>query len=408
MKDAKNVKESDIAKQGIVAFIPVRGGSKSIPLKNIKLFCGKPLVYWVIKAASNCELIDMVYVATENESIRNTVQSFELPRVTVIDRSMKTATDFASTESAMLDFAEKYDFEHIILIQATSPLLETDDLANGIKKYIYQKVDSLLSVVRQKRFIWECTDTQAIPVNYDPSNRPLRQAWGGFFVENGAFYITRKDSLLKSKCRISGNISYYEMDESTYFELDEESDWIICEQLKHKKTHNTYLEQIDFNRINLLICDVDGVLTDGGMYYTNNFGESKKFNARDGKGIELIRNENIKVMFLTSENIDLVKDRANKLDIDFLYMGIKNKWDFLQKFYQDNSEFNFKQTAYIGDDVNDIKCLEAVYFSASPNDAVSEVKRIVNYVSSINGGAGCVREVCDLILSKRKRSNSVE
>ena len=142
-----------------VAFIPVRGGSKSIPLKNIKYLCGRPLVYWVIKAACGCEYIDKVYVATDSEQIKRTVESFQagmegslFDKVEVIGRSAKSASDTASTEFAMLEFAKNYEFDHIVLVQATSPLLRSDDLNRGFQIFNSEGTDSVLSVVRQKRF----------------------------------------------------------------------------------------------------------------------------------------------------------------------------------------------------------------------------------------------------------------
>ena len=215
------------------AFIPVRGGSKSIPLKNIKNFCGKPLVYWTAKAANDCRQISEVYIATDSEKISDTVKNFNLPKVKIIGRSEESAKDTAATESAMIEFAEKFEFDNIILIQATSPLLESVDLEGGIKKFL-QGYDSLLSVVRQKRFIWQEIDDIAVAQNYNPLNRPRRQEWDGYFVENGAFYMTSREKLLNSKCRISGKIGLYEMAEESYFEIDEPSDWLIMEQLKNR------------------------------------------------------------------------------------------------------------------------------------------------------------------------------
>ena len=113
-----------------VAFIPVRGGSKSIPLKNIKPICGKPLVYWTVKAACGCKYIDRVYIATDSDKIRETVEEFKsgvesdvFSKAEVIGRSAESASDTASTEFAMLEFASNYEFDNIVLVQATSPLL---------------------------------------------------------------------------------------------------------------------------------------------------------------------------------------------------------------------------------------------------------------------------------------------
>ncbi|CAK7050227.1 acylneuraminate cytidylyltransferase family protein [Tissierella sp.] len=137
-----------------VAFIPVRGGSKSIPLKNIKIINGRPLVYWTLDAAIGCKYIDRVFVATDSEEIRNVVKLYDSDKVEIINRSEATAGDSSTTESAMLEFAEKYDFENIVLIQATSPLLEAKDLDKGFEMLLKEDFKSILSVVRQKRFIW--------------------------------------------------------------------------------------------------------------------------------------------------------------------------------------------------------------------------------------------------------------
>jgi len=219
----------------LIAFIPARAGSKSIPNKNIKDFNGKPLIHWVINAALNCDLIDHVYVSTNGSEIAEKVKIISNPKLSVVNRSEETSTDAASTESAMLEFSNNHKFEHIILIQPTSPLLHYSELKKAIDKYYINKADSLLSVVRQKRFIWEENENQASPVNYDPLSRPLRQEFEGFYVENGAFYITSRKALINSNSRISGYIIFYEMHEHSYFEIDEPSDWIIAESLHNNK-----------------------------------------------------------------------------------------------------------------------------------------------------------------------------
>ena len=218
-----------------IAFIPVRGGSKSIPHKNIQLFNNKPLVYWTIKAACACTFLEYIYVATDCNKIKEAVLSFGFNKVNVVGRSDSTATDTAPTESAMLEFAHDFDFDNIILIQATSPLLTTEDLIGGFEMYLTEGTDSVLSAVRQKRFIWEETcDGFAKPQNYNIIHRPRRQEFSGYLVENGAFYITSKVKLIDSKNRISGNIKIYEMASASYFEIDEPIDWLIAEQIMIK------------------------------------------------------------------------------------------------------------------------------------------------------------------------------
>lgn len=380
-----------------IAFIPVRGGSKSIPLKNIKLINNRPLIYWTLDAADNCKYVDKIVVSTDSEEIKKCIEKYKSDKIEIFNRSKETATDTASTESAMLEYAEKHLFDNIILIQATSPLLESIDLERGLDEYNNPEVDSVLSVVRQRRFIWEKQNEKFISKNYDYMNRPRRQEFDGFLVENGAFYITKREDLLKNKCRLSGNISYIEMSEETYFEIDELSDWEIVEQLlkmKHGKSN------IDFSKIKMLLTDCDGVLTDGGMYYSENGDELKKFNTKDGKGFELLKANGIITGIITGEKRLLLKKRACKLNIDEFHMGVIDKLalikDIIKKY-----NITLDEVAYIGDDINDLKVIKNVGIGCSVKDGSDIVKTNAKYITRCKGGEGAFREVTDIILGEK-------
>lgn len=383
-----------------VAIIPVRGGSKSIPLKNIKKINGRPLVYWTIDAAVQCKWIDEVYVSTDSEKISSIINQYDqegFNKLHCINRSAYTATDTASTESVLIEFVKKVESDILILLQATSPLTQSIHLDEALKKFFEDDVDSMLSVVRQKRFIWSIDKGKAaVPINYDPMKRPRRQEFDGFLVENGAFYITKTEQLKESKVRISGKIALYEMPENTYFEIDEPSDWSIIEKLmENRKTCEPNLE-----KIKLFATDCDGVLTDSGMYYTDDGDVMKKFNTKDGMGFSLLKNQGILTAILTGENSKAVLKRAEKLQIKEVYLGCKNKIEAMEKIL---SKYNlsFENVAYIGDDLNDLDLLKKVGFSFSVADAIEEVKSAVDYVTKCNGGNGAVREAIDYILHKK-------
>jgi len=393
--------------QSIVAFIPVRGGSKSIYLKNIKPLAGRPLIFWTLDAALDCKYIDYVYVSTDSQDIAQTVEYYreklsfnDRNKIQCIGRSPETATDTASTESAMLEFARSHIFEIIVLIQATSPLLTSFHLEQAICKYNLGQYDSMLSLVRQKRFIWH-EDVEGIvkPVNYDPQNRPRRQEMSGFLVENGSFYITTRQRLLDTGCRISGRIGFYEMPEETYFEIDEPSDWIIVEQLLLHRNCSTLESTLQekINRVKLVAMDCDGVLTDGGMYYSDDGTELKKFNTRDGMGIALLHQNGIKTAIITGENNELVKRRADKLNADYVYLGIKDKLAVIREIIS-KENITLDEIAYIGDDINDLPAMQHVGIKFSVNDAMDKVKSIADYVAKLNGGRGAVREIAELII----------
>ncbi len=386
-----------------VAFIPVRGGSKSIPLKNIKLICGRPLVYWTVKAACGCKYIDRVFVATDSEEIKNTVELFckdsettEFSKVSVISRSPESASDTASTEFAMLEFAKENEFDNIVLIQATSPMLLSDDLDRGFQTFNMDAADSVLSVVRQKRFNWnEDKNGLAYPTNYDVFNRPRRQEFEGYFVENGAFYITSRADLLKTENRVSGNIKIVEMDEDSFFEIDEPSDWVIIEALMRKKGMG---KSTDIPEIKMLLTDCDGCLTDGGMYYSEFGDEMKKFNTRDGMAFSLLREKGIITGIITSENVSLNLRRAKKLQLDEFYPGVKDKLFIIMSLAKKYA-ISPDNIAYIGDDVNDLEAIQAVGFGCCPADAVDDVRKVSNFITKAKGGEGVIREVAEKIIN---------
>lgn len=382
-----------------VAFIPVRGGSKSIPLKNIKPISGRPLVYWTVKAACGCKYIDKVFVATDSDKIKETVEGFKegseaelFKKAEVIGRSAESASDTASTEFAMLEFADKMEFDNIVLVQATSPLLVSSDLDRGFETFGEENVDSVLSVVRQKRFHWGNDENGfAHPTNYDVFHRPRRQEFDGYLVENGAFYISSKEDLLKSKNRVSGNIKAVEMNEDTFFEIDEPSDWVIIEALMKK---NGITAPKEIPEIKMFLTDCDGCLTDGGMYYSEHGDEQKKFNTRDGMGFALLRNKGIVTGIVTSENVDLNRRRAQKLKLDVLEAGCKDKVAAVKTLCE-KYNVSLENVAYIGDDINDLDVIKMVGYGCCPADAMPQVRDAARYVTKAKGGEGVIREVVE-------------
>lgn len=386
-----------------IAFIPVRGGSKSIPLKNIKVIAGKPLVYWTVKAASECSNIDKVYVATDSQMIKDVILSFLkedeiFSKVCVIGRSEESASDTASTESAMLEFAKKYEFDNIVLIQATSPLLKKEDLDGGFALFEEGDTESVLSVVRQKRFLWKEDKEGVQSLNYDVSSRPRRQEFGGYLVENGAFYITSKRRLMQTKNRISGKIRCYEMDENTYYEIDEPEDWQIIEHQLLNAQKQRLRKQIP--DIKMFLTDCDGCLTDGGMYYSENGDELKKFNTKDGMGFSMLRQAGIITGIITGEDKQLNRMRADKLHADILKMGVKDKSTVVRELCNEH-DIALSEVAYVGDDINDLDVIRIVGFGCSVADGCAAVRQAAKYVTTMTGGNGAVREVIDLILSGR-------
>ncbi len=378
-----------------VAFIPARGGSKSIKMKNICMLNGRPLIYWALLAAVSCKEIDAVFVSTDNEQIKSVVKNFGFSNVFVIGRTEASATDEAKTEESMLEFAEGFDFQNIILIQATSPLIKAEDLSKGIKMMDEERYDSVFSVVEQKRFLWDIDEAGfAQPKNYDPMNRPRRQDFDGYYVENGSFYITSRQRLLQSGCRISGKTGMVVMDEASYFEIDEPHDFLIAEGLLKSRP-----QRFGLKRIKALFTDCDGVLTDCGMYYCESGDRFKRFNAKDGMGFGLLRRKGIITGIITGEQSQIVESRAERLCLDELHMSAHDKLSVLKDIALRRG-LDFSEIAYIGDDINDLDVLRVVGFSVAVADASDAAKDAAMYITKRNGGEGAVREVIDMMLEE--------
>ena len=209
----------------MIAIVPIRSGSKGIPNKNIKLLAGKPLVWWVLNALENSN-VNQIIVATDEEYME-LISELEISKKITYVRDSKNSKDESSTEDVLIEIINNLQInDDIILAQATSPLTTSNDINNGIE--LYKNFDSIVSVVKQKRFIWNKNGTAT---NYDINNRPRRQDWEGYYVENGAFYINHSSNILKDKNRLSGKIGCSIMDDKTYFEIDSEDDWDVIENL---------------------------------------------------------------------------------------------------------------------------------------------------------------------------------
>lgn len=385
-----------------VALIPARGSSRGIPRKNIRSMCGRPLLYWVCKAANDCAAIDAVYVSTEDAEIAAVARGLGLEKLEVVSRDEATATDQASTESAMLDFAARVPFDAIALIQATSPLLDAVHLDAAWRLLDSGTCDSVLSVAPQHRFRWNVRpDGLATPENYDPLHRPRRQESTPFHVENGALYVTTRERLIKTGCRISGRIGTVTMEEASYFEVDSLSDWQIVEGLLAAKLRAAKGGLAGrLGKIRLVASDVDGCLTDSGMYYGEEGDELKKFNTRDGMGFRRLRQAGLLTGIITAEKTALVERRAKKLDIAELHQGATDKVRVMEEILAWH-ELQWDEVAYLGDDVGDVDLLRRVGVSACPADAIPEVRALVDLCLTARGGEGALRELAELVLAAR-------
>jgi YrbI family 3-deoxy-D-manno-octulosonate 8-phosphate phosphatase len=160
------------------------------------------------------------------------------------------------------------------------------------------------------------------------------------------------------------------------------------------------LLKIKCKKIKLVLTDVDGVLTDGGRYFSEKGEIIKRFHVRDGMGINILLRNEIQTAIVTKENSKIVKKWAKEMNVSKTYSGIKNKEKELEKICKYYKVLP-SEIAFIGDDVNDIELMKKVGFSATPFDGILQAKKIVNYICKTSGGNGALREIIDLILEEK-------
>jgi YrbI family 3-deoxy-D-manno-octulosonate 8-phosphate phosphatase len=161
--------------------------------------------------------------------------------------------------------------------------------------------------------------------------------------------------------------------------------------------------QTKLKNIKILITDVDGVLTDGGLYYTSEGLIMKKFNVKDGMGMKLLRDSGIKNAIITTDTSELIKIRSERLKVDYLFLGVWDKENKLLEICK-SENISTEEVAFIGDDVNDLGIIKEAGFSACPSDAVEDVQDIVDLTLTKKGGDGAFRELADLILISKRNS----
>ena len=211
----------------IISVILARGGSKGIPNKNIIDINGKPLIAYTILASIKSK-VQQTWVSTDSDKIKKTANSYG---ALTLDRPKEISGDFSQSEEALIHFSHNIDFDILVFIQPTSPLIKSKDLNNGIEMITNSNtpLDSVFSVYKEH---WVPRwDLNIKPSNWDINNRPMRQEVNDKYVENGAFYITTRESLLKSNLRYSGKLGIVEMPISRSFQIDSTDDIKLIRKL---------------------------------------------------------------------------------------------------------------------------------------------------------------------------------
>jgi YrbI family 3-deoxy-D-manno-octulosonate 8-phosphate phosphatase len=382
----------------ILAIIPARGGSKGIPLKNIKLVAGKPLIEYNIRAALESQYITRLVVSTDNPQIGKIAKD---RGAEIVWRPEKISGDTASSESALLHVLkylyenEKYQPDLIVFLQCTSPLTITEDIDGTIQALLDNKADTALAVAPFHYFIWKTTEKGLTEgINHNKSVRLRRQDREPQYIETGAVYVMKTQEFTEKEHRFFGKTAFYVMPLERVHEIDDPVDLEIAE--------NRLRTQKVFNRLpevpSALIMDFDGVFTDNKVIVNEDGKEAVLCNRGDGHGISLLRKTKLPMIVLSSEINPVVKSRTTKLHLECVH-GLKEKKQVLIDWAHAH-EIDLTDAIYIGNDVNDLSSMKIVGCSVAVQDAHPEVLKNADIILTKSGGQGAIRELCDMLIKK--------
>lgn len=384
-----------------LAIIPARGGSKGIPRKNVLPLAGKPLIAHNILAARAASRVSRVVVSTDDAEIAAVAKDYGAE---VVMRPDALAGDVSRSEDALLhvldtlEQEEAYRPDMIAFLQCTSPLTAPEDIDGTLAALEDKGADSALAVVPFHYFLWsEQGDGGADGINHDKSFRLMRQHRQPEFVETGAVYAMRAAGFREAKFRFFGKTVMHEIPVEHWQEIDEPADFRIAEERMARLARSRPAAGMLPERIAALVMDFDGVLTDDRVFVSSAGEESVACSRGDGMGIELLRKAGLAMTVLSKEQNEVVAARCRKLKLECAH-GIDDKLPLL-RLWLDERGIAASDAIYIGNDINDVACLEAAGCAITPADAHPAARAAADIVLSADGGRGAIRELADMLIA---------
>mgnify|MGYP003951463909 CR=1 FL=1 len=382
-----------------VAIIPARGGSRGLPRKNVALLDGKPLIVHTIDAARGASEVDIVVVSTDDPEI---AQLSEAAGAWVIERPPTIAGDQASSESAVLHaltvLADNHGVwpELTVFLQCTSPLTTSSDIDQTVRALLDAGADSALAVAKCHQFLWQhADDGSAIGVNHESAVRERRQDRHPQYVETGAVYVMRTPGFQVSKHRFFGEIALHVMPRDRVWEIDDASDFVVARALLQARCARDARSILPFQPA-ALVLDFDGVFTDNSVFLSQDGTESVRCNRSDGAGLAQLKRMGMPLLVLSAEENPVVTARCKKLGIPCL-QGVSDKRPVLQAWLEEH-HIDPDHTIYIGNDLPDIPCMQAVGCGVAVADAHPHALDAADLVLQTAGGHGAIRELVDLMI----------
>jgi len=371
--------------------IPVRMGSSRLPNKPLKDIAGKPLLKWVIELAQNINFKASLIVLTEDKIIKDYVESLGV-ECFLTDKLHKNGT------ARILEILDSLDSDFIINLQGDEPLVNPIDLNN-----LYETIksgDSDVASICHEVDNLEAEDPSNVKVVFDMNQYALyfsrsKIPYGAnTFYSHKGIYAFKRDALEKIKFLKSSFLANLEdLEQLQWLENNMSIRMLITKnksigvdtQEDLIKAENALLS----NNIKALICDIDGTLTNGLVWYGNNGEELKSFNVKDGLAIKKLLSKGFKVGFISGRDSAPLRIRAKELGVEFVKFNQSDKKKGCLELLSE-MKLGAKDVAYIGDDESDIPCCLLIPFSFAVNDSHQDLKKISRFHLKEKGGEGVI------------------
>jgi len=401
----------------ILALIPARGGSKGIPRKNIRNFANYPLIAWSVAAGVQAHTVNRVIVSTDDAEIASVAREYgaETPFLRPPELSQDRTTDLPVFEHALkwLEEIEGYKPNIVIQLRPTSPIRPRDCIDSAVKILMeHPDADCVRGVVTAgqnpyKMWRFHGYDKPMKPLLEvegitEPYNAP-RQILPPVYWQTGHIDVIRAATITR-KHSMTGSAIYPLVIDSHYaVDIDTPADWAKYEALVYQGgldmvTPDKRVRRAMPKKIELIVCDFDGVITDNKVWTDQDGNEMVAAYRSDSIRIQELRDKGIDVMILSSEPNGVVQARAKKMGVDAIHgVGLQDKGRVLREVLEQKN-IQTGNVIYLGNDLNDLPCFEVVGWSVAVADAYVEVIRAADHVLTTAGGHGALRELSDLIL----------
>jgi YrbI family 3-deoxy-D-manno-octulosonate 8-phosphate phosphatase len=400
--------------QTVLGIVPARGGSKSIPGKNIKPLGGVPLLAYSIAAGLQSKRVHRVVVSTDDPEIASVAQKWgaEVPFTRPPELAEDDVPDLPVFLHTLqwLEEHEQYRPDVVVQLRPTSPFRPTRSVDEAVEALLENpNADSVRCVTfsGQNPFkMWRIEDGQLWPLLKTSLNEPYnmpRQKLPTTYWQTGHIDVIRTATILQKHSMTGDCILSHVIDPQYAVDLDTQVQWRFAEHLLHEIVDGIVLPEQKYGPelkgVGLVVLDFDGVFTDNRVFVSQDETEMVACSRGDGLGLGMLRKAGVPAVVLSTEVNPVVAARCKKLDLPY-HQGVADKAEVFDRLAIEYG-VDRESVIYVGNDVNDLPAMAKAGISVAVADAEPEVLRIADIVLTRKGGRGAIRELCDRIIAAR-------